>query len=194
MSSLQLGRRAVRSRAMRTRGGDIAWVLLSSGFRTGGGRSRAGHSESEARLAVAPSQKGLLADWPQRQRPMAVRPARPNVRPPVDDGDVVVLHAEGTVVADDDLTSGIGAPGRRANDLPDSSGSAPATRVAARLRNEAEACSSTSLALGRHLGGASGGLGGGNQLWATGCERSRVHLGVAGGYGGCDAAPPRFND
>src|ERR1039458_1446972 len=46
-----------------------------------GGRSRAVTSCVKLHSRCEPSQNGLLADWPQRQRPMEVRPARPNLFP-----------------------------------------------------------------------------------------------------------------
>jgi hypothetical protein len=51
------------------------------GFGAGGGRSRAGQRDSKPTRLCDPSQKGLFSDWPQRQRPIAVRPARPNSLP-----------------------------------------------------------------------------------------------------------------
>jgi len=47
----------------------------------GGGRSRAGHTDSKLTLRCDPSQKGLLADCPQRHRPITVRPPKPKGLP-----------------------------------------------------------------------------------------------------------------
>ena len=43
-----------------------------------GGRARASIIEAKPHFACEPSQNGLFADWPQRHRPMASRPARSN--------------------------------------------------------------------------------------------------------------------
>jgi hypothetical protein len=47
----------------------------------GGGRSRAGHTDSKPTLRCDPSQNGLFAEWPQRHKPTVVRPASPNDLP-----------------------------------------------------------------------------------------------------------------
>src|SRR5713226_4651597 len=47
-------------------------------FGIGGGNSRAWTSSWKPTVLWLPSQKGLLAEWPQRQRLILVRPARPN--------------------------------------------------------------------------------------------------------------------
>src|ERR1700676_4399054 len=55
------------------------WRLYNFGF--GGGSSRAATLSAKLQVLCDPSQNGLLADWPQRQRPIVVRPAKPNARP-----------------------------------------------------------------------------------------------------------------
>src|SRR5450759_460022 len=47
----------------------------------GGGRSRAATGSLNPVRAWEPSQNGLLADCPQRQREITVRPARPKAAP-----------------------------------------------------------------------------------------------------------------
>src|SRR6267154_3139080 len=47
----------------------------------GGGRSRAWTGSVKPTRLCEPSQKGLLAECPHRQRPMAVRPAKPKGAP-----------------------------------------------------------------------------------------------------------------
>src|SRR5579864_6810122 len=46
-------------------------------FGAGGGRSRAGQTDSKPVLRCAPSQKGLFPECPQRHKPTVVRPPRP---------------------------------------------------------------------------------------------------------------------
>src|SRR6266852_1864781 len=55
--------------------GRLGWQALQ--LRFGGRGAPGGHGISEAMYVMRASQKGLLAEWPQRQRLMAVRPARP---------------------------------------------------------------------------------------------------------------------
>src|SRR6266478_885213 len=50
-------------------------------FGLGGGSSRAATVSAKPQVLWEPSQKGLLAECPQRQRLTVVRPARPNGRP-----------------------------------------------------------------------------------------------------------------
>src|SRR5271168_2178441 len=50
-------------------------------FGLGGGRSRAETTSLKPEELCEPSQKGLFAEWPHRQRPMAVRPAKPKGLP-----------------------------------------------------------------------------------------------------------------
>src|SRR6266436_4552936 len=50
-------------------------------FGLGGGSSRAATVSAKPQALWEPSQKGLLAECPQRQRLTVVRPARPNGRP-----------------------------------------------------------------------------------------------------------------
>src|SRR5436309_14896205 len=52
-----------------------------AGLGTGGGRSRATTTESNAQVLWVLSQKGLVCDWPQRQRLTRVRPASPKTLP-----------------------------------------------------------------------------------------------------------------
>jgi len=47
----------------------------------GGGNSRATTASVKPQVLCAPSQNGLLAEWPQRHNPMAVRPASPKALP-----------------------------------------------------------------------------------------------------------------
>src|SRR5579864_3051692 len=47
----------------------------------GGGRSRAGQTDSKFILRCEPSQKGLFPEWPQRHKPRVVRPPRPKGLP-----------------------------------------------------------------------------------------------------------------
>ena len=53
----------------------------SQTFGFGGGRSRAWTGSVKPTRLCEPSQKGLLVEFPQRQRPIAVRPARPKGAP-----------------------------------------------------------------------------------------------------------------
>src|SRR5580692_6608406 len=50
-------------------------------FGLGGGSSRATTGSLKPEVLCEPSQNGLLAEWPQRQRPIEVRPARPKAWP-----------------------------------------------------------------------------------------------------------------
>src|SRR5580692_13130505 len=50
-------------------------------FGLGGGSSRATTGSLKPEVLCEPSQNGLFAEWPQRQRPIEVRPARPKARP-----------------------------------------------------------------------------------------------------------------
>src|SRR5690349_11942575 len=54
---------------------------LSYSFGLGGGRSRAATGSLKPVRAWDPSQNGLLADCPQRQSEITVRPARPKATP-----------------------------------------------------------------------------------------------------------------
>src|ERR1035441_2190311 len=54
---------------------------LSYSLGLGGGSSRAVTSWVKPVRAWEPSQKGLLADWPQRQSEITVRPASPKAAP-----------------------------------------------------------------------------------------------------------------
>src|ERR1035441_764395 len=53
----------------------------SYSFGFGGGNSRATTVSAKPMRLWAPSQNGLLAEWPQRQSEITVRPARPNEAP-----------------------------------------------------------------------------------------------------------------
>ena len=50
-------------------------------FGLGGGKSRAGHTDSNPTFLWEPSQKGLFSEAPQRHSPIDVRPAMPNSFP-----------------------------------------------------------------------------------------------------------------
>lgn len=50
-------------------------------FGAGGGRSRAGQTDSKLIFRCDPSQNGLFAEWPQRHKPIEVRPLRPKGLP-----------------------------------------------------------------------------------------------------------------
>jgi len=66
---------------------DVGWQqdpadpLGHYAFGLGGGSSWAWHSDWKPTLLCVPSQKGLLAECPQRHRETTVRPARPYTRP-----------------------------------------------------------------------------------------------------------------
>src|SRR5689334_11385166 len=52
-----------------------------AGLGLGGGSSRATTVSLNPEVLCEPSQKGLFAEWPQRQSDMVVRPARPKGAP-----------------------------------------------------------------------------------------------------------------
>ena len=61
--------------------GHSAVAYTAGGFGTGGGRAWAFTSDWNTICLWVPSQKGLFADWPQRQSPIEVRPAKSKVFP-----------------------------------------------------------------------------------------------------------------
>src|SRR5260221_10948515 len=129
----QAGRTAARTTAKRRAGRRCRMGLIApQAFGTGGGSTRAGPAEAKPVLPWVTSQKGLLADCPQRQRLIAVRPARPNERP---SWSRMVMPSPsrriGPLLRTMILMSGIGAPDRRP---PDSSGSRPGLHLTRRRR------------------------------------------------------------
>src|ERR1017187_2553987 len=59
----------------------IRQIIWNYSLGLGGGSSRAATASLKPVRAWEPSQKGLLADWPQRQSEMTVRPASPKAAP-----------------------------------------------------------------------------------------------------------------
>src|ERR1022692_4191422 len=59
----------------------IRQIIWNYSLGLGGGSSRAATASLKPVRAWEPSQKGLLADWPQRQREITVRPASPKAAP-----------------------------------------------------------------------------------------------------------------
>src|ERR1019366_3497456 len=59
----------------------IRQIIWNYSLGLGGGSSRAATASLKPVRAWAPSQKGLLADWPQRQSEITVRPASPKAAP-----------------------------------------------------------------------------------------------------------------
>src|ERR1035441_7475540 len=59
----------------------IRQIIWNYSLGLGAGSSRAATASLKPVRAWAPSQKGLLADWPQRQSEITVRPASPKAAP-----------------------------------------------------------------------------------------------------------------
>jgi len=75
------------------------------------------HRIGETQALWAPSQNGLFADWPQRQRPMAVRPAQAEGTAFGIEDLEVALDSDRAVVVHDDLVAASSLLGTRAGSI-----------------------------------------------------------------------------